>query len=897
MKHGVWLFILFSIAWSGAAAGPEDKSAPADDGVWWSLRPLTKPVPPEVAWDKFKSWPVNPIDRFVLATLKEKGLEPAPAAEPRTLLRRVAFNLTGLPPTPEEMADFLSDKAPDAYEKAVERLLASPRYGERWTRHWMDVVHFAETHGHDQDVPRDNAWPYRDYLIQAFNSDKPYGRFVQEQIAGDVLFPDDPWATVALGFLAAGPWDESSLRDIREDTVDRTMGHYLDRDDMVTTVGQTFLSATVQCARCHDHKFDPIPTEEYYALQAVFAGVDRANRVYDEDPKIASQRRLLLERKKALAAGPKAIAPLVKDAAVVKEVLAWESEQRERKAPWSVLDPLVHVSNAGTPSTKLPDLSVLFSGKPAEKDVYCFEAVSELPSARAIRLEALTDDSLPQRGPGRQDNGNLHLSEVNIEAVNGEEKEALKIARASADFNQAGWEIDKAIDGNPATAWGIFPAVGQPHQAVFLLAEPVAKGTRLIVTLHQQHGRHHLIGRVRLSAGDAAAAALSPVPGNIERIVAKPAAERSESEQLELTGFVVKLKIDESLAKLPPPKLVYAASPDFTADGSFRPAKGCRPVYVLKRGDIRKPAEKAVPAALSCVSTLEPTFKLAKADDEAQRRVALAEWISSPRNVLTWRSIANRVWHHHFGRGIVSTPSDFGRMGSKPTHPELLDWLASYLLENGGSLKKLHRLIVTSATYRQSCRHEPAFAKIDADNAYLWRMNRTKLDAESVRDAVLLASGKIDYTMAGPSVRHFKQSPGIHRTPKVEYDKFDPDAPGAHRRSIYRFIFRTIPDPFLDALDCPDSSQFTPVRATSITPQQALVLLNDPFMTRMSEHLAKRVAGAGGVEEQVRRAFELALGRAPRERELEILSEHARKHGMVNVCRLLFNLNEFVFVN
>ncbi|MFO0964260.1 MAG: DUF1549 and DUF1553 domain-containing protein [Gemmataceae bacterium] len=869
-----------------------------DEPLWWSLRPLAKPAVPAVGWDKHKAWPLNPIDHFILATLKEKGLEPAPAAERRTLLRRVTFNLTGLPPTPDEMDAFLSDKAPDAYEKAVDRLLASPRYGERWARHWMDVIHFAETHGHDQDVPRDNAWPYRDYLIRAFNADKPYARFVKEQIAGDILFPDDPWATVALGFLAAGPWDESSLRDIREDTIDRTMGQYLDRDDMVTTVALTFLSSTVQCARCHDHKFDPVPTDEYYALQAVFAGVDRANRVYDEDPRITAERRRLTERKKSLDGGTKALAALAKDAAVIKEVQAWEAERRRKKEAWTVLDPTLFASDARTPAAKQSDLSVLFTGKPAEKDVYRFEAISPLPALTALRLETLTDDSLPHKGPGRQDNGNLHLSEIAVEiAPPGATPRKLTIARAVADFNQDGWDIGRAIDGKMETAWGIYPAVGKPHQGVFIFAEAAAlpRGTKIVVTLHQQHGGRHLIGRVRLSITDAPAPSLSPVPADIDRILAKTT--RSHAEQLELTAFVLRSKIDQSIATLPSPKLVYAATPDFTPDGSFRPAKGCRPVHILKRGDIRKPAEKAEPGGLSCVSTLDATFKLAKPADEGQRRAAFADWVASPRNMLTWRSIANRVWHYHFGRGIVSTPSDFGRMGSRPTHPELLDWLACYLLENDGSLKKLHRLIVTSAAYRQSSRHDAAFAKVDADNAFLWRMNRAKLDAESLRDAVLAVSGKIDFTMGGPSVKHFKQSPGIHRTPKIEYDKFDPDSPGAQRRSVYRFIFRTVPDPFMDALDCPDASQFTAVRAVSITPQQALALLNDPFMTRMSEHFAKRVSAAGSVTEQVRRAFELALGRPPRERELDILTGHARAHGMANVCRLLFNLNEFVFVN
>jgi hypothetical protein len=659
---------------SGIAAGEPDKQAPPARG--WSLRPIIKALPPEPP-ERFKAWPVNPIDRFVLDKLLAKRLEPSLPADRASLIRRVYFDLIGLPPTPEDVAAFLKDDSAAAYEKVVDRLLASPRYGERWARHWMDVIHFAETHGHDQDVPREHAWPYRDYLIRSLNDDKPYGRFIEEQIAGDVLFPGEPAAVVALGFLAAGPWDESSLRDIRADTLDRKAAQYLDRDDMIGTVSFAFLSTTVQCARCHDHKFDPITQEEYYGLQAVFAGIDRANRTYDTDPKVHGRRLELDGLKKALVTGPHAIARL-------------------------------------------------------------------LPNA---------------------------------------------------------------------------------------------------------------FGKLALA-----------------------------------------LWIEGELTALGPPKLVFAASADFKPDGSFTPAQGCRPIHMLRRGDIKKPGAEMAPGALACVPDLEPNFMLARPDDEGQRRAALARWISSPKNPLTWRSIANRLWHYHFGRGIVATPSDFGRMGAAPTHPELLDWLAATLLEEGGSLKKLQRRIVTSATYRQASTHNVAFAKLDADNAYLWRMHRARLDAETLRDAVLQISGRLDLTMGGPSVKHFVQSPGIHRTPKVDYIAFGPDSPGAHRRSIYRFIFRTVPDPLFDALDCPDASQFTAVRTNSITALQALTLLNDPFMVRMSEHFAKRVAVAGPAAEQVKLAYRLALGREPSEKESAALTSYASRHGMANACRLLFNCNEFMFV-
>jgi mono/diheme cytochrome c family protein len=931
------------------AGAPYDRTlGKGDDTVWWSLRPVTRPAPPQIADARYADWQRNPIDRFVLAKLLEKGLKPSPPADRRTLIRRLTFDLHGLPPTPEEIDAFLRDASPQAYERLVDRLLTSPRYGERWARHWMDVVHFAETHGHDQDVPRDNAWPYRDYLIDSFNADKPYARFVEEQIAGDVLFPDDPRATVALGFLAAGPWDESSLKDIREDSLDRKAGQYLDRDDMVGTVGLALLSTTVQCARCHDHKFDPVSQKEYYGLQAVFAGVDRADRPYDADPRERARRLALQRRRQQVRAGG---AKLLDDPATAAEVAAWEKRVRGGAA-WRVLDPVAFTSAEGSTLTRRPDGSLLAAGKRPETDTYTIEAIATGAPLTAIRLEVLSDPSLPKQGPGRQDNGNLHLSEFKIEVAslvtpkagegprsssplrNGGEGSGLRgrpgqrlaiqpprgaapsppaplpqrergdrrpvaIARAVADFNQAGWEIEKALDGKRETAWGIFPQVGQSHSAVFHLKEPLpaGDGVRLVVTLSQLHGGGHLIGRPRLSVTSAASpAAVEPVPPKIERIVAKPADRRDAGERAELARFALLAKIDADLAALPPPRLVYAAASDFVPQGSFRPAKGCRPVHVLRRGDVKQPLALATPGGLACVAGLDATFQLADPASEGQRRAALAKWVSDPRNPLTWRSIVNRAWQLHFGRGLVATPSDFGRMGAKPTHPELLDWLTAAFQDDGGSLKKLHRRIVTSAAYRQASRFDADAARIDADNAYLWRMNVARLDAESARDAVLHVAGQLDPTMGGPSVKHFVQSPGIHRTPKVDYAAYDPDSPGAHRRSIYRFIFRTVPDPFMDALDCPDASQFTAVRPVSVTALQALALLNDPFMVRMSEHFAKRLAPAGDVRARVRRAYRLALGRDPRPAEESALAEYAGRHGLANACRVLLNCNEFVFV-
>jgi hypothetical protein len=877
-----------------------------DPAGWWSLRPLTKPTPPASRLAKYAGWPQTPIDLFILAKLGEKGLEPSPPADKRTWLRRVTFDLIGLPPTTAELDAFLEDDSPQAFVRVVDRLLAIPLYGERWARHWMDVVHYAETHGNDQDRPRPNAWPYRDYLIRSFNEDKPYARFVQEQLAGDALYPDDPQALIATGFLATGPWDESSLRDIREDSIDRLIGQYLDRDDMVTTTMATFVSMTVHCARCHDHKFDPISQKDYYALQAVFAGVDKAERPYDTDPRIAAKRRELLKEQDRLQALRNTTDPSLLTPAVQAQVAAWEKQMTGGQPTWLPLDPSTYTSAGGATLTKQPDFSLLAGGKKPEVDTYTIVAASNLKDITGIRLEVLTDPSLPLQGPGRQGNGNLHLTEFRVLAAPKTAASAAKpiaLHNPVADFNQDGWTIAHAVDGDPRTAWGIYPQVGQPHMAVFEFKQPIGfeGGTVLTFVLEQQHGRQHLIGRPRLSITTTprpSSMTTRTFPPDITKVLAEPADRRTDRQKAQLALYILEKQLDQQLANLPPQQLVYAGTHVFKPDMSFRPAKTPRPVYVLHRGDINQPGQQAKPGTLSCVPGLEAHFRLPDSNQEGSRRAALARWITDPKNVLTWRSIVNRVWHYHFGRGLVETPNDFGHMGGRPTHPELLDWLATTFLESGGSLKQLHKLIVTSAAYRQSSRNQARFAEIDGDNHYLWRMNRTRLDAESLRDAVLMASGKLDLTMGGPSVKQFIEKQGVHVTPVVDYQSFDVDSPGNYRRSVYRFIFRTLPDPFMEVLDCADSSQLTPARNLSVSALQALAMLNNRFMVRQSEHLADRAARcASDLAGQIRVVYQLTLQRLPTERETQALKEYAAKYGLANACRIILNSNEFMFVN
>ena len=918
-------------AWIDDGAGfaaPLNKGQAGKDPAeeWWSLKPLVKPPIPKVDFPKVEStvdaaWGRNPIDHFILAGLKDQGLHPSRPAEKRTLLRRVMFDLVGLPPTPEETAAFLADEAPDAFERLVDRLLASPQYGERWARHWMDIVHYADTHGHDQDRPRPNSWPYRDYLIGSLNDDKPYARFVEEQLAGDVLYPNDVQAIVAVGFLATGPWDESSQMGIREDSIDREIARYVDRDDMLTTAMSTLVSTTAHCARCHDHKFDPISQEEYYKLQAVFAGVDKAERAYEPDPQVARTRRDLLAQKAGLPALAAAADPALLAETVQSDVAAWEKKLKDAASPWQVLEPESFISAAGSHLTKLPDGSILADGNLPEKDTYTITGSTPAAKLTGLRLEVLSDDSLSKKGPGRQDNGNLHLTEMQVAAsprgADSAAAQSVKLAHPQADFNQEGWTIAMAVDGNPDTAWGIFPEVGKSHVAVFEFGEPLAEsaaGCTLTVKLEQNHGRGHLIGRVRLSVTSAPLPLqiqTDVLPREIAEIVRTPLAERGAAARATLAAHVLLEKIERQLASLPLPQKVYVATNDFQPEGSFRPAAAPREVRLLKRGDINQPGAIAEPGALACVPGLESRFALADANHEGNRRAALARWVVDHKNVLAWRSIVNRVWQYHFGRGLVDSPNDFGRMGALPTHPELLDWLTVTFQEQGGSLKFLHKLLVTSAAYRQASGSEPEFAgsiaktpatagagEIDADNRYLWRMNRTRLDAESIRDAILRVSGKLDPTMGGPGVKQFIQTPGIHVTPTVDYLTFDVDSRENYRRSVYRFIFRTLPDPFMETLDCADASQLTPVRSTSVTALQALTMLNNRFVVRQSEHIAARLEkSAPDLAGRICAAYEVILGRAATPREIELVSAYAIKHGLPNAVRMLLNSNEFMFVN
>ena len=874
-------------------------SKPVVDANWWSLRPLERPALPAV---KTKGWVRTPLDAFVLAKLEAKGLHPAPAADRATLLRRLSFDLHGLPPTPEAVQTFVADPDPGACEKLVDRLLASPRYGERWGRHWLDVAHYGDTHGYDKDKRRDHAWPYRDYVIRSFNSDKPYPRFLREQVAGDVLLPTDPDGIVATGFIAAGPWDFVGHVELREGTVEKRKTRVLDRDDMVASTLSTFASMTVHCARCHDHKFDPIPQKDYYRLQAVFAGVERGNRLFDT-PSLAVQRDLLRRRQRDLRARQ---AELLKTIAALKspELTAADAELKKLRG-------------------KLAALPRPAGGKPSPTNGY-HSGITRTAEVRkwvqvdlgqSLPLDAIR--LIPARPTDFPDTPGFGFpARFRVEVS---DDPAFVRARTVADHTRADFPNpgDRPIVLFPVAKKARFVRVTanklwlRSGDYCFALAElqvesggrniALGKGVTALDSIEGgRWSKRHLVDnfdsrRQLPDPSDAKTAALLR-----DRSALEVQVNRAEQQRRHLVDKLIApdmragLKrveaalrdIEGKLRAIPEGQQVYAVVP--------RPP---RPIHVLVRGEVEKPGALVGPGALSCVPGLDAVFKLPQANNEGARRLALADWLADPKNVLTWRSMANRVWVGHFGRGLVDTPNDFGGNGSKPTHPLLFDWLACELRSNGGSLKKLHRLILTSATYRQSSRHDEALAKIDADNRYLWRMNRLRLDAEEVRDSVLAVSGRLNLKMGGPGFELFRFKDD--HSPVYDHSALEKiHDPATYRRTVYRFTVRSVPNPFLDCLDCADPNINTPLRNTTLTALQALALLNDPFMVRQSEFFAERLRQTNSdPAKQIEAGYRLAFGRPPTREEREALVAHASKHGLANACRLLFNANEFLFID
>ncbi len=907
---------------------------------WWSFKPVVRPRVPEIPNLKSQISNLkfdirNPIDAFVVAKQREHGLSPSPEADRRTLIRRLTYDLTGLPPTPDEVDEFVNEPDPTAYEQLVDRLLASPHYGERWGRHWLDVARYADTCGYDKDKLRPNAWPYRDYVIRSFNENKPYARFVEEQIAGDVLFPGTPDGILGLGFIAAGPWDFIGHVEVPESKIDGKVARHNDRDEMVTATLNTFCSVTIQCAQCHNHKFDPFTQQHYYGLQAVFAAVDRAERPYDLDPLIEQQRRDLLAKQRDLQAKIGTLDAEIR-AAGGDEFIRIEKEIRELtpKAQPLAKKPEYgyHSALESTPDkTKWVQIDL---GQVVEIDRVvlhaCHDEFGGIGAGFGFPLRYRVDASVDRtpssdlssnQSPKRSDGGvqstvslldhtqtdisNPGLVPVTINAKGAKARfvriTVPKLRERTKDFMFALAEVEVL------TADGKNAALKAEVTSLDSIEAPI------------RWGKKNLTDGIWPQAGDTAAITqLAELQKQHQAILDRinTAERRTRRNQLDKDLKATQ----QQLAVLPQGRMVLAAATDFEPSGGFQPTKGKpRDVQVLHRGNVLQPRGAAKPGVLPILKDVTVEFSLPADHREGDRRAALAKWITRPDHPTTWRSIANRVWQFHFGQAIVESPNDFGRMGRLPSHPELLDWLAAELrgdddtsttrkrvvaddsdhslARRAGSLKDIHRLIVTSSTYRQQSVHRDDAATIDGGNRFLWRMNRRRLEAEEIRDSILSVSGRMSHRMDGPGYYLFALEQTAH-SPHYEYHKFDPEDVASHRRSVYRFIVRSQPDPYMTTLDCADSSQSTPLRDETLTSLQALSLLNNRLSLSMSRHFARRLGEESKPgSDRIDLAMRLIAGRSPTDRERAEFAAYAEQHGFENLCRVLFNVSEFVFVD
>jgi mono/diheme cytochrome c family protein len=830
-------------AWvqAGAHYPSEPLALPRAGPDWWSLRPIRQAAVPSLGKVR-PAWIKNPIDAFVLAKLSYAGLEPASEAPRAVLIRRLSFDLTGLPPSPEAVDQFVANPDPAAYESLVDELLASPHFGERWGRHWLDVVRFGESEGYETNLPRPNAWPFREYVIRAFNRDTPFPRFVLEQLAGDTLAPPDPadWLTpAATGFLVGGAHDvvgNQTLEGMLQQRAD-------DLDDMITATGTTFLGLTVQCARCHDHKFDPITQQDYYALQAILAGVNHAERPLPE-PDSQARRRRVSALEAELASTETQLD--------TTEPLAQPDEHRPTRP---MVSPRRNVDRFAPTRARMVRLTILATNNQAEP---CLDEV-EVYSARAAA------------GPPPR----------NVAAAS-----AAGRASASSEYpNAAIHKIAHLNDGQNGNSHSWISRV--PGKGSVTLSWPEAVTIDRVIWGRDREE----IYRDRLAIEYTLEAALEPnhwqvVASSRDRVPyaseAKPSpGETDEGAARERAGLLKRqVEIRARLAELGTTRKVYAGR--FSGPGK---------TYLLLRGDPTRKGPEVRPAA---VAVLKPALVLDPQAPESSRRAALARWIADPANPLPARVMVNRVWHYHFGRGLVATPGDFGFNGAPPSHPELLDWLASAYVTGGWRLKPIHRLIVTSAAYRQSSRLDQKAQATDRDNRLLWRMTPRRLEAESIRDAILGSSGMLDTRMGGPGYNVWENN-----TNYVAIYKPRADLGGdAFRRMVYQFKPRSQGDPTFAAFDCPDAALPVPRRNVSTTALQALNLLNSDFVIHQATFFAGRLQSEAGPEpaSQARRAFRLAFGRGPSDHELAAAVSLIKSHGAAALCRALYNANEFIYV-
>lgn len=799
------------------------EAAPSAD--LWSFKPVRADQPP--ACPQNDAFSANPVDTFVSEKLRSAGLRPSPPADRRTLIRRLYLDVLGLPPSPEEIAHFMANRDPLAWNRLVDRVLASPHFGERWARHWLDVVRFAETDGFETNIERPNAWPYRDYLIGAFNDDKPYNRLVFEQLAGDSVGED-----AATGFLVGGPCDKVKSPD----PVLTRMQRQDELTDMINTTGTAFLGLTLGCAKCHNHKFDPIPQKDFYAVQAVLVGVQHG------------------ERPLSSAAGPERLARR-------KQVFALLGRTAQKLQTLGLRPPVDSRRNDEYFSpirTRRVRFTILATNDGTE------------PCIDELRIYAVRPDRSLENVALASLGSTVTVSTV-FPGSSFHKREHLNDGRFG---NERSW-----ISNERGKGWAIieFPRDCLISQIDWGRDRKGAYKDRLAtdyrIEVETAEGRWM---KVASSEGRLPATATAGTT-SIDSVL--PPRLSGDEKQLASTLLAELLRLEEERDATETAPRVYA--------GVFEQPE---PVHRLFRGDPGSPRERVNPGGIAAVGPLE----IAATASERDRRIALANWITRPRNPLTARVMVNRLWHYHFGRGIVETPSDFGHNGGRPSHPELLDWLASELIRSGWSLKHVHRLILTSATYRQSSAPRANGLKADAAARLLWRFPPRRLEAEAIRDSMLAASGVLDERMGGPGFSPFKPNKNYVRVylPKEEF------GPAEWRRMVYMSKVRMEQDAVFGAFDCPDAGLIAPRRTQSTTAVQALGLFNSHFTEEQADRLAQRCEREAGaaLPARVRRAFELAFGRAADDVEQPAAEQLVAAYGLGALCRALFNANEFLFI-
>ena len=894
----------------------------SEGGRWgehWAYRPLSQAAPPEV---KTGALIRNEIDRFVLAKLEATKLQPSPQADRSTLIKRLNYDLIGLPPTPGEVEAFENDKSSEYYNKLVGRLLASQHFGERWGRHWLDKARYADSDGYEKDNPRMNAWRYRDWVINAINTDLPFDQFTIEQLAGDLL----PNATDLQKLATAFNRQTLTNTEGGTDQEQWRVAAVMDREE---TLGSVWLGLTVGCARCHNHKYDQLTQKEYYQLFAYFnngdessTSIPRSQQALDDFAKAKESHNSKV--KDLTAKITKRNATLKKQLAVLEKSLRDEITNRKGEPvkyhSMELISAQADVSDK-VKFTKKDDGSLLVSGENPEIAEYELNYKTGLNRITGIRIEVLPDESLAAKGPGRTPHGNFVLNDVRIYAnanadFSSKTPQLLKLGNATATYSQKDWPAKNAIDGKTGagtkgTGWAIATEYGKPNSLDITLAEAleIDTGIYLHIVLDQEYGSQHTIGRFRISCRTGQNPT-DGIPESIVKLLKNNSAKRTTQETESLLAFgqtrdseAVRLKgsLEKLNSNAPKPPVMSVRVISQRKDNP-------RPTAILHRGEFKQPREKVF---ADTFATLPKISNRGEGD-----RLDLARWLVNGHNPIVPRVIVNRIWANLFGEGLVRSINDFGVRGDAPSHPALLDWLAAEFIRRNWSRKEMIRLITQSATYRQASVHRPELARTDPNNHLLHRQNRFRVEAEIIRDITLGASGQLSRKVGGESV-YPPLPPGVAQLSYANNFKWAVSGgEDRYRRGLYTFFKRTSPHPNLITFDCPDSNVTCVKRNISNTPIAALATLNNSVFTDAAKAMAKRlIKEKDSDSERIAMGFQLCTARKPstreadafldllkkaelyyqeNETEAEAFNGDAEASAWATLTRIFLNLDEFI---